>query len=63
MENYSRYYTGVRRRIVEPEYETDYPCDTCGKAEYCDGWEAQFCCDLCEYMGGGDCENCDPMDI
>lgn len=30
---------------------------------YCDGWEAQFCCTLCEYHGGGDCENCDPMDI
>lgn len=49
---------------MEPEeYETDYPCDTCGNADYCDSWEARFCCTLCEYRGGGDCDECDPMDI
>lgn len=40
-----------------------YPCDNCSKADYCDGWEAQFCCDLCHYNGGGNCDTCDPMDI
>lgn len=45
------------------EYDDDYPCETCPSKDTCDGWEAQFCCTLCEYYGGGDCENCDPMDI
>ena len=45
------------------EYCDDYPCDKCPSRDTCDGWEAQFCCTLCEYHGGGDCENCDPMDI
>lgn len=39
------------------------PCDTCDQQDYCDGWEARFCCILCEWMGGGDCNSCDPMDI
>jgi hypothetical protein len=39
----------------------DYPCNECGLD--CDGWDTQFCCKLCEYNGGGDCENCDPHDI
>ena len=43
--------------------ETESPCNTCGNAEYCDEWEAQFCCRLCRYCGGGDCANCDPMEI
>ena len=45
------------------EYDDDYPCDNCPSKYTCDGWEAQSCCTLCEYHGGGDCENCDPMDI
>lgn len=45
------------------EYNDDYPCDKCHSRDTCDGWEAQFCCTLCEYHGGVDCENCDPMDI
>lgn len=45
-------------------YEDDYPCDTCSQADWCDHWEAQFCCTLCMYLGGGDdCDSCDPMDI
>lgn len=43
--------------------DEDYPCNDCPRAEDCDGWEARYCCELCEYMGRGDCENCDPMDI
>ena len=31
--------------------------------DHCDGWEAEFCCTLCEWYGGGDCESCDPWDI
>lgn len=44
-------------------YDDDYPCDNCDRVDYCDGWEAQFCCTLCEYHGGDDCSKCDPMDI
>lgn len=44
-------------------YDSDYPCDNCERKDWCDGWEEKFCCTLCEYTGGGDCENCDPMDI
>lgn len=40
---------------------SDYPCDNCDMN--CDGWDAQFCCTLCEYLGGRDCEDCDPWDI
>ena len=44
--------------------DDDYPCDNCPRAEWCDGWEAKFCCELCQYLGGGsDCDDCDPMDI
>ena len=43
--------------------DENYPCDTCPQADYCDHWEARFCCILCEYLGCVDCENCDPMDI
>ena len=41
--------------------DDDYPCDNC--PQDCDGWEAKFCCELCQYLGGGDCDDCDPMDI
>lgn len=44
-------------------YDDDYPCDNCGSKDYCDGWEARYCCTLCEWYGGGDCDDCDPMDI
>lgn len=40
-----------------------YPCDDCSNTDYCDQWDAQFCCTLCEYLGGGDCDSCDPMDL
>ena len=42
-----------------------YPCDTCSSRDSCDGWEAKFCCELCNYLydGNPDCEDCDPMDI
>ena len=32
----------------------DYPCDTCGNEKYCDGWEVQFCCTLCNFNYDGD---------
>lgn len=38
-----------------------YPCDVCDCD--CDHWDAMFCCRLCEYVGGADCDECDPMDI
>jgi len=41
----------------------DYPCDICPSADFCDGWEAHYCCKLCEYYGIEHCEDCDPMDI
>lgn len=47
----------------EDYIDEDYPCDTCPSADDCDGWEAQFCCRLCLYHGGRDCDDCDPMDI
>lgn len=43
-----------------------YPCGDCAEAEYCDQYEARFCCKLCKYNGGGDdedCDMCDPGDI
>lgn len=43
--------------------DDDCPCNDCALADNCDGWEAQFCCVLCEYYGNNDCDNCDPMDI
>lgn len=37
------------------------PCEDC---EYpCDGWESKFCCRLCHFLGVGNCDNCDPMDL
>ena len=42
-------------------YEDDYPCDDCTWG--CDPWEARYCCRLCEWLGGGNCEDCDPYDI
>lgn len=49
---------------IEDEHEDGHPCNTCSKADYCDGWDAQFCCTLCYYYSDDpDCENCDPMDI
>lgn len=45
------------------DYDDDYPCNTCSSSDYCDGWEAMFCCTLCHYNGSEDCDNCDPMDI
>lgn len=48
------------------EYDDEYPCDNCQSKDTCDIWEARFCCTLCEYQNGGDCENCencDSMDI
>ena len=49
----------------EIENEEDcHPCSTCPKQDYCDSWDAQFCCTLCYYYDDEpDCENCDPMDI
>lgn len=49
---------------MSEEYpDEDYPCETCASSDWCDSWEAKFCCELCNYLGGGDCDNCDPMDI
>jgi hypothetical protein len=49
------------------EEEEKSPCDDCGESDYCDMWEAQFCCELCRYMHGGEqppwCDDCDPWDI
>lgn len=43
--------------------EEEYPCNSCEREVYCDGWEARFCCTLCMRSGTEDCENCDPYDI
>lgn len=32
-------------------YDDDYPCDTCGWADECDGWEASVCPMLNDYLG------------
>ena len=45
------------------EYEDDYPCYDCPRDELCCDVEAKFCCALCKYLGGSDCDNCEPMDI
>lgn len=40
------------------------PCDDCDFE--CDGWDARYCCILCEWQygkGNTPCEDCDPMDI
>ena len=40
------------------------PCDDCAERDWCDGWEAQFCCTLCRWRNEDpDCEDCDPWDI
>lgn len=43
--------------------EDEYPCHDCCREDWCDSWERQFCCRLCEYYGGGDCYCCVSMDI
>ena len=43
-------------------YDED-PCLTCGQSEWCDGWEARYCCTRCQYLGGGNCDECDSWDI
>lgn len=48
---------------MEENFDDDYPCNDCPTKDWCDGWEAQFCCELCHYNGCEDCDNCDPMDI
>ena len=53
----------MSERDEEP-CESEHPCHDCPQAEYCDGWEATYCCTLCLYYNDEpDCENCDPMDI
>lgn len=44
-------------------YDDDYPCDNCDSKDYCDNWEARYCCTLCHWQGCEDCDNCNPMDI
>lgn len=51
---------------MKEEYsDSEYPCNNCGQSDNCDGWEAQYCCTLCNYNYHGDtpCDMCDPMDI
>ncbi len=47
--------------------DEESPCETCDRKDWCDGWEAQFCCDLCIWQNDGKeppwCEDCDPWDI
>ena len=43
--------------------EDNCPCDTCANRDYCDGWDARFCCTLCMWYGDPNCGDCDPMDI
>lgn len=45
------------------EKEEKHPCTDCGWRDVCDGWEAQFCCELCMYLGIEHCDDCDPSDI
>ena len=49
---------------MEEHYIED-PCSECSRVEYCDGWEAQFCCKRCMWEWGDDppCDDCDSMDI
>ena len=53
----------IKRGVIKMDDE--YPCDNCSIKEWCDGWEAQFCCQLCMYLYDGEpnCKDCDPMDI
>ena len=41
--------------------DDDYPCVNC--INKCDAWEAEYCCLLCEHLGGGNCDDCDPWEI
>lgn len=53
-------------KIDDYDDDADYgecPCDDCTNADYCDGWEARYCCTFCRWSGSEDCENCDSMDI
>ena len=50
-------------KICDVFNDEEFPCNDCPKADWCDGWEARYCCTLCEYYGGSDCDNCDPYDI
>ena len=43
--------------------DKECPCDNCESKNYCDIWEAQFCCRLYQYNKTEHCNNCDPMDI
>lgn len=45
------------------EYEEEHPCRDCSMSDACDGWESQFCCTLCMYLGIEHCDDCNPMDI
>lgn len=48
----------------DEEIDNDYPCHSCPKADFCDGWDAQFCCTLCHYYNPDpDCDMCNDMDI
>ena len=47
--------------MEDNELEDDYPCVNCDSN--CDHWEARYCCVLCNYYGGGDCDDCDPWEI
>lgn len=33
------------------EEAKDCLCDTCSDKDFCDGWEAMFCCILCRWQG------------
>lgn len=44
-------------------YDEECPCETCVNKESCDEWDVDYCCILCEWVGGNDCENCDKWDI
>lgn len=47
--------------MEDDELEDDCPCVNC---DYdCDHWEARYCCTLCHYYGGGDCDDCNSWDI
>ena len=45
--------------------DDEYPCNNCPTKDYCDGWDAQFCCTLCMYLYEDDtpCDTCNSEDI
>lgn len=49
--------------MKEYDSEENCPCDTCNDKDFCDGWEAMFCCTLCGLQGTDCCDDCDPFDI